>query len=54
MTSDEIKELIKKELKSEKDIRNVFGLNLTERLIEPTIQKYWDWAKKKTLEIINK
>ena len=46
MTSNEIRQIIKEELKSEPDIQNVFGLDLTERLIEPSIQKYWDTAGK--------
>lgn len=40
MTSIEITELIKKELQSEPDITNVFGLDLTKCLVEPTKQKY--------------
>ena len=42
MTSEEIKILIKNELKSEKDIKNVFGLDLTQCLVQPTKQKYQD------------
>jgi len=49
-TQERIKELIREELKSEPDIKNVFGIDLTERLIEPTIQKYWDSADKTTSE----
>ena len=50
MTADEISEIINEELKSEPDIKNVFGLDLTERLIVPTLQKYWDSTDKKTFE----
>jgi hypothetical protein len=42
MTSQEIKELIEEELRSEPDIKNVFGLDLTKCLLEPTKQKYKD------------
>ena len=42
MTAIEITEMIKKELQSEPDINNVFGLDLTKCLIEPTKQKYKD------------
>jgi hypothetical protein len=40
MTSTEIKEIISRELQVEPDIKNVFGLDLTKCLIEPTKQKY--------------
>lgn len=40
MTSTEITEIIKSELLVEPDITNVFGLDLTKCLIEPTRQKY--------------
>jgi hypothetical protein len=50
MTADEIRGIINNELKSEPDIKNVFGLDLTERLIVPTVQKYWDSADKKSIE----
>jgi len=40
MTSIEITEIIKSELLVEPDITNVFGLDLTKCLIEPTRQKY--------------
>lgn len=41
MTSDEIRQIIDKKLEFEPDIRNVFELDLTQRLIAPTIQQYW-------------
>jgi hypothetical protein len=40
MTSTEIKKIIKQELQIEPDITNIFGLDLTKCLIEPTLQKY--------------
>lgn len=40
MSVEEIKKIIEKELKSESDIKNVFGLDLTKCLIEPQKQKY--------------
>ena len=40
MTGKEIKDIINQELKSETDIHNVFGLDLTKCLIEPVKQKY--------------
>lgn len=40
MTAEQIKELIKIELIAEPDIKNVFGLDLTKCLIEPTRQTY--------------
>jgi hypothetical protein len=36
MTAEEITGIINDELKSEPDIKNVFGLDLTKRLILPT------------------
>jgi len=42
MTASEIKEIIQNELKAEPDINNVFGLDLTKCLIEPTKQKHKD------------
>ena len=50
MTADEIRKIIEEELKSEPDINNVFGLNLTEQLIVPTIQRYRDSADKEPFE----
>lgn len=50
MTADEIRKIIEEELKSKPDINNVFGLNLTERLIVPTIQQYWSSPDKETSE----
>jgi hypothetical protein len=50
MTADDIKRIINDELKSEPDIKNVFGLDLTKTLIVPTMQKYWDSADKKSFE----
>jgi hypothetical protein len=40
MTSTKIKEIINLELQVEPDLKNVFGLDLTNCLIEPTKQKY--------------
>ena len=40
MTSKEIKILISEELKSLKDLSDVYGLNLNKCLIEPTKQTY--------------
>ena len=40
MTSEDIKQIIKTELKTEPDIKNVFGLDMTVCLIEPIKQKY--------------
>lgn len=40
MTAEEIKEIINNELTAEPDVKNVFGLDLTKCLIEPTKQKY--------------
>lgn len=40
MKSKEIKEIIRLELQVEPDLKNVFGLDLTKCLIEPTKQKY--------------
>lgn len=42
MTPTEIKYIIKNELEVEPDHRNVFGLDLTKCLLEPTKQKYKD------------
>ena len=42
MTADDIKHIIETELKTETDIRNVFGLDMTTCLIEPIKQKYKD------------
>ena len=42
MTAREIKAIINTELKSEADIHNVFGLDLTKCLIEPVKQEYKD------------
>ena len=52
MTPDEIRGIINKELKSEPDIKGVFGLDLSERLIVPTVQRYWDSADKITSEYL--
>ena len=49
MTTDDIR-IIEEELKSEPYVDNVFGLNLTERLIVPTIQQYWNSSDKETSE----
>lgn len=40
MTAEDIKEIINSEIIAEPDIKNVFGLDLTKCLIEPTKQKY--------------
>jgi hypothetical protein len=40
MTAQEIKDLISEELKSESNLKDVYGLDLTECLIEPARQKY--------------
>jgi hypothetical protein len=40
MTADEIKRMIERELESEPDKKNVFGLDLTKCLIEPIRQNY--------------
>lgn len=40
MTAVEIKAIISNELTAETDVKNVFGLDLTKCLIEPTKQKY--------------
>ncbi len=40
MTSTEIKEIISLELQVEPDLKNVFGLDLTKCLIEPTKLRY--------------
>lgn len=40
MTSEEIKNIIDLELKSEPDLTNVFGLDLTKCVVVPTHQKY--------------
>lgn len=40
MTSKEIIEIINRELQVEPELKNVFGLDLTKCLIEPTKQKY--------------
>lgn len=40
MTSTEIKEIISIELQVETNLKNVFGLDLTKCLIEPTKQNY--------------
>ena len=42
MTSEEIKEIINNELLAESDITNVFGLDLTKCLIEPSKKMYKD------------
>lgn len=42
MTAARIKEIINDSLKSEPDMKNVDGLDLTECLIEPLKQKYKD------------
>lgn len=40
MRAEEIKQIISNELTAEADVTNVFGLDLTKCLIEPTKQKY--------------
>ena len=40
MTAEEIRIIISTELTAEPDVKNVFGLDLTKCLIEPTKQKY--------------
>ncbi|UAY53298.1 hypothetical protein [Ferruginibacter albus] len=40
MTAAEIKEIINKELQTEPDPANVFGLDMTKCLLEPVKQKY--------------
>lgn len=40
MTAEEIRIIISAELTAEPDVKNVFGLDLTKCLIEPTKQKY--------------
>src|SRR5438034_3555238 len=40
MTSEEIRAIILEELKSEQDMTNVAGVDLTKCLIEPTRQSY--------------
>jgi hypothetical protein len=40
MTAEEITKLIDIELKAEKDLTNVFGLDLTKCIVVPTRQKY--------------
>jgi hypothetical protein len=40
MTAEEIRRIISNELTAEPDVKNVFGLDLTKCLIEPTKQKY--------------
>lgn len=40
MTSTLIREIIETELQTEPNLKNVFGLNLTKCLIEPTRHKY--------------
>ncbi|MBF0598403.1 hypothetical protein [Faecalibacter rhinopitheci] len=40
MTAEEIRDIIDSEIISEPDINNVFGLDLTKCLIEPTKQNY--------------
>ena len=40
MTSQEVQNIIKKELAGQSDLSNVFGLNLKECLIEPIKQAY--------------
>ena len=42
MTAQEIKDIINEELKSEPNVHNVFGLDLTKCLVEPVRQKYKD------------
>ena len=42
MTAEEITKLIDIELKAEKDLTNVFGLDLTKCIVVPTRQKYQD------------
>lgn len=42
MTAEEIKAIIYSDLKSEPDLKNVFGLDLTQCIIEPVKQKYKD------------
>ncbi len=40
MTSSELKKIISLELQAESNLKNVFGLDLTNCLIEPTKQRY--------------
>jgi len=40
MTAEDIRDIINNEIIAEPDINNVFGLDLTKCLIEPTKQKY--------------
>lgn len=42
MTPEEIKTVIYSDLKPEPDLKNVFGLDLTDCIIEPVQQKYKD------------
>lgn len=50
MSPEEIMQIIDDELKSEPDIRNVYGLDLTTRLVIPTIQQYWNSSDKRSSE----
>ena len=50
MSPDEIMRIIDDELKSEPDIRNVYGLDLTSCLVIPTIQQYWNSSDKRSSE----
>ena len=52
MTAEEIKKIINDELKPEPDNKSFFGLEMTERLIEPIMQQYWSSGDKKSLEAL--
>ena len=51
-TITEIQQLIDKEISPEKNIRNVFGLDLTKCLIEPRKEEYLDGSNTERCEML--
>ena len=50
-SSENLKQIISNELKPEKDLKNVFGLDLTVCLIEPIKQEYKDFKEYTSYEL---
>lgn len=50
MSPEDIMRLIDDELKSQPDIRNVHGMDLTTRLVFPTVQRYWNSSDRRSFE----
>ncbi|MGC3948140.1 MAG: hypothetical protein QM762_27125 [Chryseolinea sp.] len=50
VSPEEIMQIIDDELKSHPDITNVYGVDLTTRLVVPTVQQYWNSSDKRSSE----